>query len=406
MLSYRQNLAKINILPGTGLVSYRAFVSKPKSLRAAIRSMDAPRGGQEGNWRGAFIGLGGDWGQYCVPVTGHSFGDCHWVEQCQGVACGSIGDATYWFFTSNGARNVTKINAPHKSVFAFNAKNPSLKDSAIVGQLDFSFLPNLDHIGQLTFFEGYLYVSHFAEYSPLASAIVGDLAAAGKIQEPFLTWARTLCAGGSQVIKVQFDPANGFFGIVDLFKLEWPSTREGSSLGRVEFQAINPWDRKIYSCLSPGKGSPIQQFYIHYLEDDGDGYRRGDLVRNHDGSAKTLDLSWPISDVQGACFSPNGHLYITTNVHPPHPPDEESIWGVYVEDSVQVIFYCSPLKGHEFGYIPVVGHGDELEGICCADCPCPNGLQTQLCAVVLDNQWDGLDNITLFYFGSQSPENV
>jgi hypothetical protein len=368
MLSYRDNLAKIGITPGTGPVSYRGFVSRPRdeagvgSLRDAIKSMSAPHGAIGDNW------LDTDWRS--MPIEGGAIdftgkqGEVTWTEQCQGVAIDA--ENGLWFYTSNGPRNVSPWKSASKCLVVFRAGSEA-KDANILCRLDFStFVPYLDHIGQLTFYQpdGCLYVSHFT-------------------------------GNAAQVIKLKYHPEMASFELLGIISLEQPTSPTDGATGRAEFQAINPWDGMIYTCLSFGT---IYEFFIHYREDTPNGHKAGECVRNPDGSLRTLKLkNWNMAGVQGGCFSPNGHFYVSTNVHPP-------------DVDIQAIFYCSPLNGYIFGYIPVnadlENNDQELEGICYADYTWQGWTDLPgkaIYAVVLCNQDAALDNVLLFTYYSITP---
>ena len=155
---------------------------------------------------------------------------------------------------------------------------------------------------------------------------------------------------------------------------------------------INPWDGLIYSCFG---GGDIHEFFIHE--------RKGPRAGRWTGRAITLNP--PVKHVQGACFSPNGHLYIATNAKLPGKPKYQTIW------------YYSALNGHQFGVIPVLAEqaedddpadslSQELEGICFGNVIAPNGRPAQIHAVLLENQDIALDDLFLKSFASSTPDLV
>ena len=98
MVSYRTALTKIGI-PETALVSYRGFVSRPKSLRQAIKSMDAPTTQQ--------------WSQ-----VSDIFRDDFWTDEVQGVAW----DGVHWIFSANA--NQSKPDHNDKAIYVFKGGQP------------------------------------------------------------------------------------------------------------------------------------------------------------------------------------------------------------------------------------------------------------------------------------------
>jgi hypothetical protein len=104
--------------------------------------------------------------------------------------------------------------------------------------------------------------------------------------------------------------------------------------------------------------------------------------------------------VQGACFSPNGHLYVATDTR---------FW----DKNYKWIFYYSALNGTFMGKIPVLAEEDdqELEGICYGAVSFDDGRTAQIHAVLLENReppWHplALDNIFFKSFLADRPEFV
>src|SRR5262249_42737200 len=91
------------------------------------------------------------------------------------------------------------------------------------------------------------------------------------------------------------------------------------------------------------------------------------------------------SGVQGACFSPNGHLYVACDVR------------LTSNRQYKAIAYFSALNGHLMGIIPVLAEEEnqELEGICFGNVVSTNGNPAQIHAILLENRTLALDNIFL-----------
>jgi hypothetical protein len=149
---------------------------------------------------------------------------------------------------------------------------------------------------------------------------------------------------------------------------------------KAEFQAINPWDGLLYTCFGSGD---IREFFMHDIES---GRYTG----------KTIQFDIPVTAVQGACFSPNGHLYIATNATLPGDQKHQTIW------------YYSSLNGHRLGVIAVLAQedGQELEGICYGQVSFPGGKTAQIHAVLLENRDVALDNIFFKSFSSAKSDIV
>lgn len=314
MISYKESLAKIGITSGP--VSYLSFYSRPKSLRQAIRSMDAPR--RE------------DWQQVSDIHI-----DENWTEECQGVAW----DGVHWIFSSNGSGG---LGSNPKGLYIFNGGTP-FKDDNIVRTIDLRKILNVDHIGQLCFYEGSLYISHLA--NNYTSIIVF------KDNNGSLEYSKEI------ILEKVTSPTTGF-------------------TDKVEFQAINPWDGMAYTCF----GNPEMDYYELFIHDLNSGKWTG----------RTLQLTSPnapIGRVQGAFFSSNGHLYVACDRR-------------WLEDlDYKEIRYFSALNGHYLGDMPLTAEEDdqELEGICYAEVQWQDGRRAQVHAVLLENRNLAKDNI---YFKS------
>ncbi len=345
MVSYRASLTNIGI-PTTAVVSYKGFASRPRSLRQAIRSMHAP--------------ASNSWTQ-----VADIFRDDFWTDEVQGVAW----DGAHWIFSANA--NQSKPGHEDKAIYVFKG-GETLSDGNWVSRVKYKDVPHPiagttesdDHWGQLTFFDGRVYVAHFwtGGQTELANVVV-------------------------------FKDNNGVLAFEDWIELEKPTSPTDHRTERAEFQGINPWDGKFYTCFG---GGDIHEFFIHE--------REGPNAGQWTGRAITLGL--PVRFVQGACFSANGHLYIATNAKLPGDPKYQTIW------------YYAALNGHRFGVIPVLAEesedddpavdslSQELEGICFANVTTPGGQGAQIHAVLLENELTALDDIFFKSFASSAPDLV
>lgn len=325
MPSYRASLAKIGVAP-TARVSYLGFASRPKSLRAAIASMDFPSSQS--------------WSQ-----VSDIFRDDDWTDEVQGVAW----DGSRWIFSANA--NQLKPGHNDKAIYVFEG-GKTLADGNWLSRLNFKDVPHPasgttesdDHWGQVCFFDGLVHISHFWN-SPKHGASV-----------------------------FVFKDKNGVLQFSRWIELDEPASPTDGRHEKAEFQAINPWDGALYTCFGSGD---IHEFFIH---DPNSGKWTG----------KTLKFDAPVTQVQGACFSPNGHLYIASNRRFPTDTRYQTIW------------YYSALNGHRLGAIPVLAEEDdqELEGICFADVSVPDGRRAQIHAVLLENRNVALDNLFFKSFAS------
>lgn len=351
-ISYRKGLAKIGIGSDTA-VRYNQFHSKPQSLRQAIRAMDAPSSQQ--------------WQQ-----VSDLFLDEDWTDEVQGVAW----NGSHWIFSTNA--NQIKPGHEDKALYVFKggqhlgdkdwvtrikyANIPHLIASEVLPGLEIEVTESDSHYGQLTYHDGFLYVSHF--------------------------WKNGPKAGQANVI--QFKSSGAELVFQDWIKLDRPKSPTDGTEDMAEFQGINPWNGMFYTCF--GGPGPVFEFFQHDPE-------------NGNFTGETLKLAVPVSWVQGACFSPNGHLYIASNAKLPGNENFQTIW------------YYSALNGHLFGVIPVLAEesseedsadslSQELEGICYANVIVAGGQQAQIHAVLLENRAPALDNIFFKSFRADKQEVV
>lgn len=335
MLSYRDSLVKIGIASNAS-VSYKSFYSKPRSLRDAILSMHAP--------------MSQDWS----PVS-DIHRDDYWTDEVQGVTY----DGSHWIFSTDA--NQKKPDHNDKAIYIFKG-GQSLGDGKSISMLKYKDIPHPvagtkesdDHWGQLTYHNGFVYVAHFWNGGPKN--------------------------GQSNVVVLKNN--DGFLTFHKWIELEIPKSPTDGRQERAEFQAINPWDGMFYTCFG---SSTIHELFIHDI--DSGKY-----------TGKTLKFDIPVTKVQGACFSPNGHLYIATNEY--RPKDE----------SYQMIWYYSALNGHRLGSIPVLAKeklpDEELEGICFANVSFGDGKTAQIHVVLLENHNATLDDIFFKSFSSAKPDIV
>jgi hypothetical protein len=281
-----------------------------------------------------------------------------WTEECQGLACDGI--RVYFSSHLTDAARTWKLGAPESAVHVF--KLPSkYHDEDIEHSFYLKDLVSaefqLDHVGQICLFGHYLYISHFN-------------------------------ADGSQIIKLRVAD-----GIITFDKWISLTTNDPSTMpishsgrqGRVEFQAINPWNSCMYTCFGDGD---IDELFCHDLE--------GHWL----GKGESIQLSPAVRAVQGACFSPNGHIYISCNDPLGLNPEYAAISCHYA------------LNGVQFDIIPVLAESkshpiDELEGLCYAGLKRLSGQRMQIHVVLLEcTQTAALDNIFLKSFSSPIPDLV
>jgi hypothetical protein len=334
--SYRASLTKIGISFETP-VSYQSFFSKPKSLRQAMRSMYSHS----------------QWSQISPEISLDEI----WTDEVQGVAW----DGANWIFSCNA--NPRKSGVNNKAVYVFKGGS-KLLDGNVYFKLDYKDVPHPvaghesdDHWGQLTCFNGYVYVSH---YYP------GD--------------SNVPLAGHSYVFV--FRNNGGVLSFEKWIELSKVKTSDGEEV-YPEFQGINPWDGKLYTAKNP----VVHEFFLHDL----DGKWTGETFR--------LNGLLP-QEIQGICFSPNGHVYVAVNQRFKRW-DEDNKW----------IFYYSALNGAFLGKIPVLAKesNQELEGLCFADVSYPDGQKALIHVVLLENVGDytGVkDNIFFKSYSSSTPDLV
>jgi hypothetical protein len=338
------------------------FASRPRSMRAAIRSMDAPQ-----NWQ----------------KVNEVFRDELWTDEVQGVAC----DGSFWIFSANADSDseTTKPNSMPKGIYSFPLTS-ELYDFQEYFHVPYVTVPHLigglkqhqSHYGQLCYYDGFVYVSHYYH--------TGSEANQGKVlvfkdSAGLLEYDRWIVLSPAQ-----------------------PPDWGGGANVYPEFQAmISGWD----GCLYAGHGGPNTGAFYAF---DMDGkWQEGKTLRFSGGKGKgiIMDFSNPgapvmaivdlPSNVQGACFSPNGHVYVACDVQ------------LFSNTRYKAIAYFSALNGYLMGIIPVLaeGGGLELEGLCYADTSLG-----QIHVVLLENPdclglgQVAVDNIFFKSFAADRPELV
>lgn len=222
--------------------------------------------------------------------------DKDWTDEVQGVAH----DGENWIFSCNA--NQSKPGHKDKSIYVFEGGKPLLNNnwkSRIVYYRDVGYpiagtTENDSHWGQLTYYNGFIYVSHF--------------------------WENGARKGQGNV--VVFEDKGGYLEFHKWIELGMVTPSDGGAPFFPEFQSINPWDGYFYTC----RGGPnTREFYAHDPE-TGE-WKQDKVLKFSGGEQKAIIVTttpdgWGYEDVivdlpsvvQGACFSPNGHLYIACDV--------------------------------------------------------------------------------------------
>ncbi len=350
MSSLKEKLPKIGIFPGAP-VSYRnSFVSRPSLLSQAIRSMDAPQ-----NWQ----------------QVSDIFLDEYWTDEVQGVAW----DGSNWIFSCNA--NQSKPGANDKAIYVFRGGKPLIDDNWI-WRINYKDVPHPQEIyDEVAGFPGW----NSALIRPYFEEHWGQLICYNCLVYVSHNWqfgGKDLPTNTNAVV---FKNHNGILEYYKWIKID-PVTSSDGTTGYPLFQAINPWDGKLYSTLLDNP----REFFIHNPD-------------NGEWEGKTLSLYGylPGCYIQGACFSDNGHLYVSVD-------NRFSNWG----RDYHWIFYYSALNGTFLGKIPVLATDDdhELEGICFAKTKLNHGRKAQFHAVLLENIAAALDNIWFKSFSADWPEVV
>jgi hypothetical protein len=263
--------------------------------------------------------------------------DEDWTQNCQGVARGG----GHWFFSGNG------------SWFGFGDVTPraifKLKGPKLVGQLrvhDYE----ANHLGALDFHDGQVYAA--LEGSP---------------KSPH----------GTALYLV--DETLEFSQLVPLLGEDGGAPPQGGSM---PWCAVHPWNGLVYS--SPfGDSDDVTTVFAYEWADDG--------LRNV--PSEGIPLRVPIRRVQGGCFSPNGHLYLTS--------DE------YAVGKNKAVHVFSALNGAYRGFLRVLAEEEsqELEGLCFAPMKI-GGHAVQLHVVLLDQIDLEKDDIFFKHYAAPDPAHV
>ncbi len=280
-----------------------------------------------------------------------------WTDEVQGVAY----DGAHWLFSCNA--NQSKPGARDKALYTFPAVS-KLKDGEWSNELVYWRDVPTDigvtshesdhHWGQLTAFSGQIFVSHF--------------------------WQDDKPVPGKSV--VVFDNNNGALTLNRWIHLTEATASDGTKQ-IPEFQAINPWDGNLY--CSFGGDDPVHELFIYDMQ--------GSLL------PKTFKFQGVLpSNIQGACFSENGHLFVAV--------DRRYFFGA--DGAYKHILCYSALNGHFLSNISVLAalDGQELEGICVAAATWPDGRQAQVHAVLLENHDVAKDNLFFKSFCADVPSAV
>jgi hypothetical protein len=371
--SYLEGVREGLKIPAGTPVSWRdTFHSRPTSLRQAMRAMASPCGLTEFN-------------ETTVE-------DVAWTDECQGVAC----DGKHWFFTAHSGRHGCGLYIfnfdPVKNLRKSTSHDNGLSDDDILNAYSLQVFGQLcggldplsgqirygpkwcrGHLGPVTYHDGFLYVAHYMGLPTDSDAS---------------TQVIVLKVDGNQVDLVLQAGQLPYVDLEEYTGRPSPSYPDTPSIARLEFQGLNPWDGLLYSCGCMD-GQPVYEFFKHDPT-------TGRLIRRPDGMPDTLPLGQGgVMNVQGACFSPNGHLYISEN------------WPV--QQGCGRFSYFSALTGEKLGECGVpcdfyAWYPQELEGLCYADLRCA-GWNAQIHLVLLENC--ALDDDVHFkWFGGVLPDYV
>ena len=376
--SLREGLATIGFEPGAAFSLRDDLVSSPGSLRAVLRATLVPT-----NWR------------QVTDIKLADSQDQYWTDEVQGIAW----DGANWIFCCNA--NQSKPGVNDKSLYVFrggtklhdgnwissvrliDVDHPYVDEQTwvswwtkyqIVPPPPPYFKESWEHWGQLDFHDGRLYVAHFWTEGPLS---------------------------GRKSVVVFRDDA-GHLTLDSWIRIGEVQPSDGSGAFTPEFQAVNPWDGLIYT--SHGSENP-GEFYLHHpYGHPRAGEWTGRVLRFTGGKALLGRLEIPgglvpldlPSNVQGACFSPNGHLYVSCNARIADRYDHMAI-GVF-----------SALNGHFLGVIPVLAKEgkQEMEGVCYANVNAGGGHTTQIHGVLLENETAAIDDIYVKGFSADPAELI
>ncbi len=184
----------------------------------------------------------------------------NFLESCQGVAH----DDRHWFFTANG-------DDGRQGIFKYDQNMKRIKELKFTGNRKLlavplmpakKGLPYLDHVGDPECFEGKIYVP---------------------IQNPhgFLKMDTSLA-----ISSVRWHPT--------------PRIKDSHP-----WCAVNPWNGKIYTSDFTGEDLKKKNYKVVLFA-----YDRETFTRESDYD---IQLKVPSFRVQGGCFSPSGHLFLSSD---------------------------------------------------------------------------------------------
>ena len=302
---------------------------KNKSLKTAIHAMNSP--------------LIEEW----TNIHEKQFENEKWTEECQGVA----GDGISWFLV--GTNN--EVKALYKFSLEFDLLGSVPPGGTVGGDWSPDTLPSNLHLGPPNFYDNKIYVP----VEPSACVWILD----------------------TNLNTLDVKPLGGKIG----------STKQGPSM---PWCAINPWNGFLYSSKF---GEPP------YWEEDpsGVGGRFVDWdpvteVHCYNPSKnfaheKSLTLTGEsLHQVQGGCFSANGHLYLTSD-HTQQIRAYSALNGAFLGDK-WVDYDKSGLT-----------YTQEIEGICIVPIRYPEG-DTHIHIVVLENEKTSSDDFFFKHYYVPNPD--
>ena len=320
-LSYRKGLEQIGIERST-TVSYREFYVRPRSLRQTIAAMQPPES---------------------FELIYEINPDQDWTVEINGVG---LLDGQ-WLFTSNDA----------KMLYAFDA-GTALTDENIKWQLDFDKSDDSkQHIGQFEVFEDLIYVSRMSNTQAGNNVMVfkkRTFELAATVNEHgvplWASWRGLASDAPTKVVALD---------LVDNIQLSTAVSPRDGRVAQVQFQCNVPWESVFLTCYGDSEVSEL----FAYSRSNGNQI-----------AGRAVRLQTPIFEdwVQGAAFSPEGYLLISTSKSNKDDPRSAD------QGDFQYIYVVCPLNGYLFQTIPVsvesgFWHGQEVEGCCWAPATTPDG---------------------------------
>jgi hypothetical protein len=371
-LSLRAGLAEIGVHGPTSPPMPSGFASFPNSLATAIRAMQAhpdPKSWSRGP---------------------EAFADEDWSEECQGITY----DGRRFITSSNGTWVHPKqsglwSNVPNpgwtldrspKALYFFKPGSYRFRDDDIESTFHLGGDPD-DHLGDIDFFGGSIFC---------AVERVGG---------------RRECL----VVTPIPDGAGWFSSSVTV------ATGDSGQEDSFPWCAVNPWNGLLYSSKFDEKPHGVSDVVA---------YDRG--TGAWAGPDRTIHLSRPASGVQGACFSPIGHLYLachdvhyrasgTTATYRGSDLALHGVSGDGVDTHVgtlgvtrSTLIQCySAFNGRFLGDVPVTTKesNQELEGICFGSVKI-NGHEARIHVALLENHTLAKDNVFIKPYSSPHPDTI